>query len=131
MTGFDGRPILIFLAGEEYLFKEYIDQQALFDSLQPYYNGDEYRFEVPAAEFEAVSQQLREYGYDPRVVEDLEPYCVVKEQYTDHADILRNAIAHWQRRGHNFFLLEDELAVKAALEAGATMVAETDLAMGL
>ena len=123
--------LLVFRTGDEYLIAHYFDQRDLFDDLREYYNDDTYRFEVPAGEFEAVRDRLRESYYEPHVVEDLEPYCVVKEQYTAHAAILRNSVAHWERRGYNFFLMKDDLAVKEALELGATKLAETELALGL
>lgn len=133
MTDFDvdREPILVFPVGEEYLFAHYFDRQDVFEQIQEYYNDEAYRFEVPAGEFESVGAVLRDAYYEPRVVEDLEAYCVVKERYTEHADILRNAVVHWQRRDHNFFLMKDDLAVKEALERGATRLAETDFVLGL
>jgi hypothetical protein len=65
------------------------------------------------------------------VVEDVESYCVVKERYIANAEILRESVVNWQRRGYNFFLLPDERAVTAALEAGATRAVDVDLALGL
>ena len=105
--------------------------EALFAALESYYDGDSYRFEVPVGEFDAVHERLREAYYELEVVEDVAPYCVVKKQYTDHAEILRDSMVHWERRGYNFFLMEDELAVKAALEAGVTEFEAVDLALGL
>lgn len=133
MTDFDveREELLVFRVGEEYLFSQYFERRDVFGNLQEYYDEGTYRFEVPASEFDEVREHLRDAYYEPRVVEDLEPYCVVKEQYTAHADILKNAVVHWERRGHNFFLMEDDLAVKEALEAGATSASEIDLALGL
>lgn len=133
MPQFDVGPerVNAFEIDDQYLFKQYFERTDLFDELREYYNDEEYRFEVPAGEFEAVQEFLREEYIELVVVDDLEPYCVVKDQYTEHADILRNAVVHWQRAGYNFFLMKDELSVKEALERGATPVADTDLAIGL
>lgn len=82
---------------------------------------------MPAEKFPAVKERLSEAYFEPVVIEDLEAYCVVKEQYTEHADILRDSVAKWERRGHLFFLMKDELSVMEALEQEAQRLAETDL----
>lgn len=127
----DGEPITVFRVGDDYLFAHYFDRKDVFRDLREYYDDDAYRFEIPADEFEAVRERLREAYYEPVVVEELEPYCVVKEQYTEHADILRNAVASWERDGQLFFLMKDELAVEQAVQRGATPVEETAFVVGL
>jgi hypothetical protein len=127
----DREEILVFPIDEEYLFTHYFERTDVFEDLSDYYNGDAYRFEVPADEYESVAERLREAYYEPVVVEDYEPYCVVIEKYSEHADILRQSVLNWERRGHRFFLLKSELAVKEALEQGATKLEETDMVLGL
>lgn len=131
--GSDLEEIYAFEIDGEVLFKQYFAVKSIFRELQPYYNGEEYRFEVPSDDLGALRDQLNEYGYDLRVVADaeIESFCVVKEQYTKHADILRNSVAHWSRDGYNFFLMKDPLAVDQALEQGAQRVGETNLVAGL
>jgi hypothetical protein len=133
MSTFDVDPerITVFRIDDEYLFSHYFEREDVFDSLREYYNEDEYRFEIPAEDFDTVSAQLEDEYYDPVVVEDLEPYCVVKEQYTEHAEILKQSVLNWERRSHLFFLMKDELAVKDAVERGATPIEETDLVLGI
>lgn len=133
MPGFDvdRERINVFPIDNDYLFKHYFDRQDIFDELQDFYNAAKYRFEVPQDEFEAVQDLLVENYYEPVVVDDFEAYCVVKEKYTDHADILRQSVAHWERRGQMFFLMKNELAVKEAIEHGATPIHETDYVVGL
>lgn len=133
MTDFDvdRERVTVFRVDDEYLFSHYFDRNDVFAELREYYDDEEYRFEVPADEFDEVRAFLREEYYELEVVEDLEPYVVVKEQYTEHADILRNSVAHWTRRGHNFFLVKDELSVKEAVEKGARRIEETEFEVGL
>lgn len=133
MPRFDADPerINVFHVDDEYLFAHYFDRTDVFEALSGYYNEDAYRFEVPAADFEDVRERLSDAYYDPVVVEDLEPYCVVKEQYTEYADILRNSVLHWERRDHRFFVMKDELAVKEAVEKGAEPIEETGFVIGL
>lgn len=123
--------INVFPVGDAYVFTHYFDRTDLFEALREYYDGDAYRFEVPAAEFPRVEERLLEAYFEPVVVDDPETYCVVKEQYTEHADILRNAVVSWERRGHLFFLMEDELSVQNALDAGARRLDTTEFAFGL
>lgn len=127
----DREEIRLFHVGDEYLCSRYFDRTDLFEQLREYYDRDNYRFAVPAAALEDVRELLEAPYFDPVLVDDLEPYCVVTEQYTKHADILRRSVASWGREGHLFFLVEDQVAVEAALEQGATRIAETDFVVGL
>jgi len=72
-----------------YIFSQYFDHEEVFDELRECYDSDHYRFEIPADEIDRVESFLDEYFYDlNRIVSDtIEPFCVVKEKYTDHADI--------------------------------------------
>ena len=133
MPTFDVDPtqLVVFKIDDEYLFSHYFDQQDVFDDLQEYYNDNAYRFEVPAAEFDTVSNRLEDAYFEPAVVTELEPYCVVIDKYDEHAEILKNSVANWERGGKRFFLMKDDLAVKEAVERGATLISETDFVVGL
>ena len=128
----DREPVYVFVLDRQYVFKRYFELNELFDELRDFYDPDEYRFEVPERDWRDVAATLREYGYEPEVVENAEEFVVVKEQYTKHAEILKHSVANWTRRGHNFFLMKDPLSVERAVqEQGATLAGETDLAVGL
>jgi len=133
MPTFDVEPeeLTVFKVDDEYLFSQYFDQQDVFEDLRDYYNDDAYRFEVPADEFENVRERLEDAYFDPVVVTDLEPYCVVIDKYDEHAEILKQSVANWERSGNRFFLMKDELVVKEAVERGATRISETDFVVGL
>lgn len=133
MPDFDVTPerITAFHLDDEYVFTHFFERTDIFESLQKYYNHTEYRFDVPADEFEDVREQLADYYYEFDVVDDLEPYCVVKEAYTPHADILKSSVIHWSRDGYNFFVMKDEASVAQAVEQGATPIAETALVLGI
>ncbi|WP_227380648.1 hypothetical protein [Haladaptatus halobius] len=123
----------VFELTDKYVFKQYFDQRPLFNALQEYYNRDAYRFEVLHADFGTVRDQLEEYYYEPVIIagDDRAEFCVVKEQYTPYKEILRNAVMHWTRDDHNFFLMKDHLSVDQAVEHGATRLTETDFVLGL
>lgn len=128
----DREPIYVFVLDRAYVFKRYLELNELFDELRDFYDADEYRFEVPEREWDEVAATLRAYAYEPTVIEDVEAFVVVKEQYTTHAEILKHSVANWTRRGYHFFLLKDPLSVERAVEEhGATPVAETDLVVGV
>lgn len=127
----DRESVAMFRVGEQYLFATYLDNQAVFEQIQEYYNDTEYRFEVPVDQFETVCECLEEAYLNPVEVTDPEPYCVVVKKYDKHARILKNAVATWERRGHRFFLMESRLAVADAVERGATPVAETEFVAGV
>lgn len=127
----DAEPIYVFEIDDTYLFKYYFERQDVFSDLSEYYDDEAYRFEVPTADFDTVQDLLEDHYYDPTIVEDVEAFSVVKEQYTKHADILRNSVMHWTRDGYHFFVMQDPLAVDQAVEHGATRLENTDLVLGL
>lgn len=129
--GVDREPIYAFQPEDTYLFKHYFERTDIFSKLQEYYNGDEYRFEVPQDEFPAVSEYLEDNYYELIIVEDIDEFTVVKEEYTEHSAILRNSVMNWSRRGYNFFVMKDPLSVDQAVEQGATRIEDTDLVAGL
>jgi hypothetical protein len=131
MPATDSRTITAFHIGEEYVFSHYFERDHVFDRVREHYDDDGYRFEVPEAAFDEVRPFLEAEGFRVEVVENPEPYCVVIERYEPHADVLRESVANWERRGHLFFLLPDDPAVQEALDAGATPVAETEFALGI
>ena len=112
-----------------YIFSQYFDNDEVFAELNEYYDNDHYRFEVPAADLDQVEGVLEEYFYELRRVgpDEIEPYCVVKRKYTDHADILRNSVYHTSRSDWNVFVMEDRLSAEQALERGAAPLAELDI----
>jgi hypothetical protein len=133
MPDFDVDPetIRVFPMDDEYWFSHYFDRQDLFERLREYYNEDAYRFEIPAEEFETVRETLAEEYVELDVVKDREAFCVVKDQYSEYGDVLRDSVAHWERQGQRFFLMKDELAVKEALERGAEQLTDTGYVLGV
>lgn len=131
-TDVEGEPVYVFVLDGTYVFKYYFGSQDLFDALSDYYDGEEYRFEVPERDWESAAEALRDHGYGPVVVDEPVEFVVVKEQYTKHAEVLKHSVENWTRRGHHFFLMKDPLAVERAVrEHGATPASETDLAVGV
>lgn len=130
MAGFSraGRErINVFPIGEEVRFRHYLSEDA-FAELREYYDRYEYRFSVPAHRFDRVRAVLERHGYDPVVVESVEPYTVVKQKYTDHPDVLFSAaVLHRSLERFNCFVLKDRESVERAVEGGATPIARTDL----
>jgi hypothetical protein len=133
MSSFDIEPeqLVVFEVDDEYLFSQYFDHTDLFEDLREYYNDTAYRFEVPEEEFDAVRERLEDAYYDPVIVTDLEPYCVVIDKYDEHAEILKRSVATWERQRKRFFLMKDDLAVKEVIERGAERISDTDFIVGL
>ena len=112
-----------------YIFSQYFDQEEVFAELREWYNNEHYRFEIPTDEIDGVEALLDDYFYDlQRVPPDaIEPFCVVKEKYTDHADILRNSVYHTSRGSTTVFVMRDRLSAEQAVEQGATRLADADI----
>ncbi|EMA56232.1 hypothetical protein [Halococcus thailandensis] len=116
-----------------YIFSQYFDTDEIFTELREWYNSEKYRFEVPTAEIDEVDDFLGEYFYDLQRVSpnEIEPFCVVKPKYTDHADILRNSVYHTSRSDQNVFVMQDRLSAEQAVEQGATPLADADVSFRL
>lgn len=127
----DRTPIYLFPVDRTVYFAHFFDRTDVFERLSEYYDADAYRFEVPEDELDEVRELLKTNWFDPVIVEDIADFCVIKEQYAPHAEILKRSVMHWDRRGFNFFVMKDPLAVDRAVERGATRIAETDLVLGI
>lgn len=123
--------VYLFELDDRYLFKRYFPQTDVFDTLREHYVNDAYRFEVPDDALDTVVESLRDHGYEPTVVDDPEPFCVVIDQYESHADILSRSVVNWTRRDHRFFLMPDPMAVEQAIEQGAVLVTESSFEAGI
>jgi hypothetical protein len=111
-----------------YLFKHYFDSETVFDRLKRYYNNQQYRFEVPPAEFVELQSFLERHGYGLVLVDELAVFVVVVRQYTSHPDnIFKASVVQRSVDGYNCFLLKDHSAVERAVEDGATRLEDADV----
>lgn len=118
----------VFEVDEHYLFKHYFNGKEVFDRLRPYYNNQQYRFEVPADDFEALRSFLADHDYELAVVDSLPEYVVVVKQYTAHPEnIFKASVIQRQTDGYNCFLLADQDAVEQATREGAVHFIDTNL----
>lgn len=119
--------INVFRVDDDYLFKHYVDE-AVFAEIERYYDEYEYRFEVPADRFAFVRKLLEDNDYQPVVVEDPEPFTVLKRKYTDHPDALfRDAVFHLSRDNFNCFVMKTREAAERAVDRGAVPLAERNV----
>lgn len=117
-----------FPVDERYLFKHYFEGGQVFDRLRRYYNNQQYRFEIPAGDFDEIRAFLEDNGYALVVVDSPETFAVVVRQYTGHPEnIFKDSVAHRSVDGYNCFLMTDREAVQRAIDAGATAFDGTDL----
>jgi len=86
--------INVFDLGDNYLFKQYFDQ----DQLERYYNREKYRLEVPEEHLSNAAEVLEEFFFKPEIVHRPDEYCVATEE-TVQKDILRNTV-HTQRHSN-------------------------------
>ena len=118
----------VFEVNEMYLFKQYFDSEKVFDRLKQYYNNQHYRFEVPPDDFEELRSFLTEHGYGLVVVDAIEEFVVVVEQYTAHPEnIFKQSVMQRSVDGYNCFLMTGQVAVEQAMHDGAPRLTETDL----
>lgn len=111
-----------------YLFKNYFQEQEIFDRLKQYYNNQHYRFEVPADDFDDVRDLLADHGYGLVHVETLSEFVVVVKKYTKHPeDIFKKSVMQRSADGYNCFLMTDQEAVERAIQEEAIGLMETDI----
>ncbi|MFB6300268.1 MAG: hypothetical protein ABEH65_08420 [Halobacteriales archaeon] len=113
-----------------YLFKHYFEGQSVFARLKRYYNNQQYRFEVPAEEFESIQSFLADHGYALIEIEPdaIDEYAVAVKQYTSHPEnIFKRSVLQRSTDGYNCFLMTDRTAVEEAVDAGAMPVPATEL----
>lgn len=123
-------PVNAFRLADDYYVRHYFEGEAVFERLRRYYEHDQYRFVVPASEYDGVRRFLADHGYRLREVTDLERYTVVVRQYTAHPEnIFKEAVDHRSRDGYNLFLLKDRAAVESAVADGATRLRESELSL--
>jgi hypothetical protein len=119
--------INVFRVEDTHLFKHYVSEEA-FSAIERYYEEYDYRFEVPADRFAFVRETLEEHDYAPVVVEDPEPFAVLKRKYTTHPDALfRDAVYQRGLGSFNCFVMKTREAAERAADRGATPLAAADL----
>jgi hypothetical protein len=112
--------INIFKLHDMCIFKQYLGDPGLFKQLGDYYNGPNYRFEIPPADLEKVQDILQAAGYDVNVVEDLTDFRVTIGRFQKHKEILKNSVEVEEVGDDKIFLMKDKEAVEMALSQGAT-----------
>ncbi|MDX1747034.1 MAG: hypothetical protein R3324_13945 [Halobacteriales archaeon] len=120
--------INVFHVGEAFLFKHYFDDDEIFDELREYYNHSQYRFEIPAPDFERIRLFLEDREYGLVVVDDIEPFSVVVRKYTAHPEnIFKGSVLHRSVGDYNLFVMTDREAMADAVEAGATPLEDSSV----
>jgi hypothetical protein len=118
--------INVFEIDETYLFKHYFDGEDVFDRLKPYYNNQQYRFEVPAEAFEELRSFLSDHGYSLAIIDAVREFAVVVKKYTEHPEnIFKGSVIHRSVDGYNAFLMTDQAAVDRAIREGAIRLSNT------
>jgi hypothetical protein len=118
----------VFEVNNVYLFKHYFEGQEVFARLKPYYNNQQYRFEVPLTEFDGIRAFLDGHGYGLVVVDALDAFVVVVTKYTHHPDnIFKASVIQRSVDDYNCFLMTDQVAVEQAVQDGATRLTDTTL----
>lgn len=123
-------PVNAFHIGNEYLFRHYFDGDAVYARLRRYYENQQYRFAVPAAEFDSVHRFLDEHGYVLEPVHTLDDYVVAVRKYTGHPDnIFKTSVLQRSHGNYTLFVLKDKGAVGRAVADGATRLRNSALSI--
>lgn len=114
------RRITIFKLGKLWVFKQFFDNNEVFNALLDYYNKDLYRFEFKSTGTRNNALKLLERnGFDYDLVEDLKGYVVELPKSAKYAQILKNSVAFKETANERIFLMKDLAAVDEAVGLGA------------
>jgi len=119
-----------FAIDDYYLFKHYFEGDEVFTRLGRYYNNQQYRFEVPQRDFEALQAFLAKHGYSLVAIDEasIPEFVVAVRKYTNHPEnIFKSSVIHRPSEKYNCFLMTDQDTVTKAVEAGAIRITQTTL----
>lgn len=120
-----------FWTGDRFLFRHYFAGDEVFARLRSYYDGSQYRFEVPHDEYPEVRRFLRDRGYRLVLVDAVEEFVVVVRRYTRHPEnVFKASVLQWSVGEYNCFLLKDRASVELAASQGATPLVDTGIELG-
>lgn len=109
-------------------FKHYFDDRGIFGELSAYYNGEQYRFEIPMDALTDVREFLQDEGFGLVVVSDPAEFAVVKRKYTKHPDSLfKNSVLMRQTSNYHVFLMKNQTSLEQALINGARRLTAVDI----
>ncbi|MFB6196962.1 MAG: hypothetical protein ABEI52_01665, partial [Halobacteriaceae archaeon] len=105
-TRADQDRVNVFPVEERYLFKQYFDNEDIFGRLRQYYNNQQYRFEVPADDFDDIQAFLENHDYALVVVDEIEAFTVAVEKYTEHPEnIFKDSVLQRGDVDYNLFVM--------------------------
>lgn len=119
-----------FAVDDYYLFKHYFEGDEVFARLGRYYNNQQYRFEVPAGDFESIQSFGANHGYGLVAIDQasIPEFVVVVRKYTDHPDnIFKASVTHRASENYNCFLMTNQNAVERTVTKGALRLTQTSL----
>ena len=115
--------ITFFKLGKLWVFKQFFDNNELFNALLDYYNKNLYSFEFKSTGARNNALKLLERnGFDYDLVEDLKGYVVQLPKSAKYAQILKNSVAFKEIANERLFLMKDLAAVEEAVGLGAKIV---------
>jgi hypothetical protein len=115
--------INVFKLGKLWVFKQFFDNEELFDALLNYYNKSQYRFEFKSTGARNNALKLLERnGFDYDLVENLEGYLVWFPKNAKYAPILKNSVAFKETTNERIFVMKDLAAVEEAVGQGGKIV---------
>lgn len=119
--------INIFKIGNKWVFKHFLSDD-VFKQLSDFYNNEKYRFEFyTKTNLNEAKDILKENNYDFKIIEDIKPYCVIKDKYSKRKEILRRCVYTETKNEKIIFVMKNKSAVEEATAVGAKLLEDTNL----
>jgi hypothetical protein len=117
------KQVVLFKAGNHWIFKHYFSDPEIFRELADYYDKDGYRFvlKTPGERNKAL-KLLERRGFDMVQLENTRGYVVKLDRYSRYGPILKDSVARIETPEWRIFLMKDKASVNEALRLGAKLV---------
>ena len=126
----DRTPVNAFPMREIILVRHYFESEEAFLVLEPYYDRENYRFEIPREAFRPVRDELLAHNYELELVGEIADYTVVVRKYSRHPETVREeSVVKFSNDDFNVFVMPDEPAVKDAIYEGAIRLENAPVAV--
>jgi hypothetical protein len=124
--------VTVFTVGDHYLLTGPFTDDDLLDTLEPYYNRQQGRFEVGQEAFLDVERRIVSAGYDVSLVTDPSEYAVVVDQHAPHPDaVVAESVFDVSVEGQNVFVLPSTGRVAAVVDETGRPLSKTPIRLTL
>ena len=128
----DNDQLTVFAIGDHYLFTGGFTDDEVLETLAPYYNRHQGRFEVGRGTFLEIERTLAQAGYDITIVTDPGEYAVVIDKTAPHPEqLVTESVFTVSIGDQNVFVLPSTAEVDRVVDEHVTPLVKTPVRLSL